>query len=73
MNQPSDFLSDFASKSETEQKRAASELLSGMAPEQAAKIKNILGDEEKVKQILSTPQAQQLMKKLRGIGNGQHK
>ena len=73
MNQSTDFLSDFASKSENEKKKAASDLLSGMTSEQTAKIKNILNDEEKVKQILSTPQAQQLMKKLRGNSNGQHK
>ncbi len=73
MNQSADFLSGFASKSESEQKKAAANLLSGMAPEQAAKIKNILNDEQKIKQLLSTPQAQQLMEKLRGNGNGQHK
>lgn len=73
MNQSSDFLSYLASRNENEQKKAAANLLSGIAPEQAAKIKNILSDEEKIKQLLSTEQAKQLMNKLKGNGNGQHK
>lgn len=73
MNPSSDFLKNFASKSENEQKKTAMNMLSGMSPDKAAQIKNILGNEEKLRQVLSSPQAQQLMEKLKGGGNGQHK
>ncbi len=73
MNSASDFLNGFISKSEEEQKKAAVNILSQMDSKQSAQIKSILSDEEKVKKILSTPQAQQLMNKLKGSGNGQHK
>lgn len=73
MNSASDFLNGFISKSEDEQKKAAMDILSGMDSKQSAQIKSILSDEEKVKKILSSPQAQQLMSRLKGSGNGQHK
>lgn len=73
MNSASDFFNDFASKSEEEQKKTALNMLSGMSTEQSGQIRSILGDKEKVRQILSSPQAQQLMQKLKGGGNGQHK
>lgn len=73
MNQPSDFLFNLSSKSEKEQKKAAENMMSGMSAEQAAKVRNILSDKEKMREILSSPQAQQLMKMLKGNGNGQHK
>lgn len=73
MNQPSDFLFNLSSKSEKEQKKTAENMMSGMSAEQAAKVRNILSDKEKMREILSSPQAQQLMKMLKGNGNGQHK
>lgn len=41
-------------------------LISKMDKKQSDKIEEILSDEEKAKKLLSTPQAQALMKKLMG-------
>ena len=73
MNPTPDFLNSLMSKSEDEQKKTAMNILNNMDSKQSQQIKNVLGDEEKLKQILSSPQAQQLMKKLKGSNNGQHK
>ena len=73
MNPTPDFLNSLMSKSEDEQKKTAMNLLNNMDSVQSRQIKSILGDEEKLKQILSSPQAQQLIKKLKGSNNGQHK
>lgn len=73
MNSDSEFLNSFISKSDGERKKAAMDMLSGMDSKQSAQIKNILSDKEKVRELLSSPQAQQLMKKLKGGGNGQLK
>ncbi|MCQ2470464.1 MAG: hypothetical protein MJ147_00325 [Clostridia bacterium] len=73
MNPTPDFLKDLMAKNENEQKKAAMNLLSNMDSKQSEQIKSILSDQNKVKQILSSPQAQQLMKKLKGNGDGQHK
>ena len=37
-----------------------------MNPEQRGKIKEIMADKEKLQSILSSPQAQQLLNKLKG-------
>ena len=68
-----DFLNSLMSKSEDEQKKTAMNILNNMDSKQSQQIKSVLGDEEKLKQILSSPQAQQLIKKLKGSNNGQHK
>ncbi len=73
MNPTPDFLNSLMSKSEDEQKKTAMNILNNMDSKQSQQIKSVLGDEEKLKQILSSPQAQQLMKKLKGSNNGQHK
>lgn len=73
MNPTPDFLNSLMSKSEDEQKKAAMNLLNNMDSVQSRQIKSILGDEEKLKQLLSSTQAQQLIKKLKGSNNGQHK
>ncbi len=73
MNPTPDFLKDLMAKNENEQKKAAMNILSNMDSKQSEQIKSILSDQNKVKQILSSPQAQQLMKKLKGNGDGQHK
>ena len=54
------------SKTEDEQKKLAMDMLSRMDSNQSQAVKNIIGDEEKIKQILSSPQAQQLIQKLKG-------
>ena len=73
MNPTPDFLNSLMSKSEDEQKKTAMNILNNMDSKQSQQIKSVLGDEEKLKQILSSPQAQQLIKKLKGNNNGQHK
>ena len=54
------------SKTEDEQKKLAMNMLSRMDSNQSQAVKNIIGDEEKIKEILSSPQAQQLIQKLKG-------
>ena len=54
------------SKTEDEQKKLAMDMLSRMDSSQSQAVKNIIGDEEKIKQILSSPQAQQLIQILKG-------
>ena len=54
------------SKSEEEQKKLAMDMLSRMDSSQSQAVKNIIGDEGKIKEILSSPQAQQLIQKLKG-------
>ncbi|MCQ2479129.1 MAG: hypothetical protein MJ120_00715 [Clostridia bacterium] len=73
MNPTPDFLNDLMAKNEAEQKRTAMNILSAMDSKQSEQVKSILSDQEKIKQILASPQAQQLMKKLKGNNNGQHK
>ena len=61
-----DFFNILNSKTEDEQKKLAMDMLSRMDSSQSQAVKNIIGDEEKIKQILSSPQAQQLTQKLKG-------
>ena len=73
MNSASGFINSFISKSEDEQKKAALGMLSGLDSKQSEQVKSILGDKEKLAKLLSSPQAQELMKKLKGNSDGQHK
>ena len=73
MNSSSDFINGFISKSEDEQKKAALGMLSGLDSKQSEQVRSILGDREKLAKLLSSPQAQQLIKKLKGSSDGQHK
>ena len=68
MNPTPDFLKDLMAKNENEQKKAAMNLLSNMDSKQSEQIKSILSDQNKVKQILSSPAAKQLLTKLFGSG-----
>ena len=61
-----DFFNILNSKTEDEQKKLAMDMLSRMDSSQSQAVKQIIGDEEKIKQILSSPQAQQLIQKLKG-------
>ena len=61
-----DLFNIFNSKTEDEQKKLAMDMLSRMDSSQSQAVKNIIGDEEKIKEILSSPQAQQLIQKLKG-------
>lgn len=48
------------------QKGNLDKVLKNMDPKQAQKISDILSDEQEAKKVLSTPQAQALIKKLMG-------
>ena len=61
-----DFFNILNSKTEDEQKKLAMDMLSRMDSSQSQAVKNIIGDEEKIKEILSSPQAQQVIQKLKG-------
>lgn len=67
---PQDLLNLLNSGNEAQQKNTAQKMLSGMDNQQANQIKSIMQDEEKLKSILSSPQAQELLKKLKGNKNG---
>ena len=61
-----DLFNIFNSKTEDEHKKLAMDMLSRMDSDQSRTIKNIINDESKIKEILSSPQAQQLIQKLKG-------
>ena len=61
-----DLFNIFNSKTEDDQKKLAMDMLSRMDSDQSRTIKNIINDESKIKEILSSPQAQQLIQKLKG-------
>ena len=73
MKDTSEFIKAFASKNEAEQKKEAMKMLSQMDSSQSSQIKQILGDKEKLNKILSSPEAQLILSKLKGNTNGQHK
>lgn len=53
-------------KSPDDQKKIAMNMLGSMNPDQSNKIKEIMADKEKIQSILSSPQVQQLINKLKG-------
>lgn len=46
--------------------KSVNKLFSGLSREQQEKVRSILSDEKRTRDILSTPEAQKLMKKLTG-------
>ncbi len=67
---PDKILSLFSAKSPDEQKKMAMNMLSSMDSEQSKKIKEIMSDKEKIQSIISSPEAQQIINKLKGNKNG---
>lgn len=59
-----------SAKTPDEQKQIAMNMLSSMNSEQSAKVKEILNDKQKIQALLSSPEAQQIIKKLKGCNNG---
>ena len=53
-------------KSPAEQKKMAINMLSAMNSDQSGKLKEIMADKDRLQSILSSPQAQQLINKLKG-------
>lgn len=52
------------------QKASPDELLKNLDPQNAQKVKEILSDPKEMEKIMNSPQAQSLIKKLRGKSNG---
>ena len=48
--------------------KSVNKMFSGLSPEQQEQVRRILSDEKRTREILNTPQAQMLMKKLTGDG-----
>ncbi len=63
---PEKLIKVLGAKSPREQKEAAINILASMPDEQSAEIKEIMADKDKIQSILSSPQAQQLLNKLKG-------
>ncbi len=57
-------------KTTDEQKRLAMNMLSGMDSKQSAMLKEALSDQKKIQELLNSPQAQQIIQKLKGNKNG---
>lgn len=53
-------------------KEAEDYLMQQLSPAQSEKLQAVLRDENAAKELLSTPQAQNLMRKLVGDKDGQH-
>ena len=51
-----------------EQAKMLNNLLKSLSPADTAKLNQILNDQEATSRVLSTPQAQELLKKLTGKG-----
>ena len=51
-----------------EQAKMLNNLLKSLSPADTAKLNQILNDQEATSRVLSTPQAQELLKKLTGQG-----
>ena len=71
MNIPSeDIINLFRAKSSEEQQKTAMKMMSRLDEKQSAQVKNIMQDEQKLRSILQSPEAQQLMDRLKGFKNG---
>lgn len=61
-----------ALKKKGTKKEAEDYLMQQLSPAQSEKLQAVLRDENAAKELLSTPQAQNLMRKLMGDKDGQH-
>lgn len=59
-------------KNKGTKKEAEDYLMQQLSPAQSEKLQAVLQDENAARELLSTPQAQSLLKKLMGDQNGQH-
>lgn len=59
-------------KNKGTKKEAEDYLMQQLSSAQSEKLQAVLQDENAAKELLSTPQAQSLLKKLMGDQNGQH-
>lgn len=65
-NIPKDIFNILGSDDPKEQKQTAMQMLSGLDENQSKKIKEIMSDQKKISDILSSPEAQQILNKLKG-------
>ena len=71
MNIPSeDIINLFRAKNSEEQQKTAMKMMSQLDEKQSAQVKNIMQDEQKLRSILQSPEAQILMDRLKGFKNG---
>ncbi|MBQ7595786.1 MAG: hypothetical protein IJU45_03880 [Clostridia bacterium] len=67
---PNDIIKMLNSKNRRQQQDTALKMLSELDENQSRQVKSIMQDEEKLRSILQSPEAQQLMNKLKGFKNG---
>lgn len=65
-NIPKDIFNILGSDDLQKQKQTAMQMLSGLDENQSKKIKEIMSDQKKISDILSSPEAQQILNKLKG-------
>lgn len=65
-NIPKDIFNILSSDDPQKQKQTAMQMLSGLDENQSKKIKEIMSDQKKISDILSSPEAQQILNKLKG-------
>lgn len=63
---PKDIFNILGSDDPQKQKQTAMQMLSGLDENQSKKIKEIMSDQKKISDILSSPEAQQILNKLKG-------
>lgn len=59
-------------KNKGTKKEAEDYLMQQLSPTQSQKLQEVLENEDAARELLSSPQAQSLLKKLMGDQNGQH-
>lgn len=67
-NTPEKLIEILRTKTPSQQQKIATEILDEMDNSQSSKIKEILNDKEKIQSLLSSPEAIQLINKLKGKG-----
>ncbi len=75
-NQQNDFFKLFSllgSSDKEAKQNAANQMMSGLNKDESNELNNILKDRNKIDAILNSTAAQQILKKINGNGNGQHK
>lgn len=65
-NIPKDIFNILGLDDPQKQKQTAMQMLSGLDENQSKKIKEIMSDQKKISDILSSPEAQQILNKLKG-------
>ena len=75
-NQQGDFFRLFdllGSADKNAKQQAANQMMSGLNSDESKQLGDILSDKSKIDAILSSPAAKQILNKINGNANGQHK